>query len=245
MSDIESTVDKFQLRHHFRFGKECLGAEWKDNGWNMHRGSQAYMGTFVHNYPNFVMLSVVPTRIPTFELRVHADSLQVRANTFPAFNSVIYAIEVQVAYISQALIKPILDDYASTIEVNAEAEERSVRGLDDELSVTVFSAGCSNWYINKAGRNSAAWPGLASTFWRATMFPRWKEFVMEGGSVWWPFRKAVRVLSRRSSLVVLAALAVVAGRLLASPVSVYKSVLATFSPANLPEMREKIKMLFR
>lgn len=35
MPDIESTVDKFQLRHHFRFGKECLGAEWKDNGWNV------------------------------------------------------------------------------------------------------------------------------------------------------------------------------------------------------------------
>ena len=33
--DIESTVDKFQLRHHFRFGKECLGAEWQDDGWNV------------------------------------------------------------------------------------------------------------------------------------------------------------------------------------------------------------------
>lgn len=167
-------------------------------------------------------------------------------NTFPAFNSVIYAIEVQVAYISQALIKPILDDYASTIEVDAEAEESCVRGLDDELSVTVFSAGCSNWYINKAGRNSAAWPGLASTFWKATMFPRWKDFVMEGGSVWWPFRKAVRVLSRRSSLVVLAVLAAAAGRLLASPGSVPDSVLAILRRVNLPKgSMEKMKMLFR
>ena len=32
-ADIESTVDKFQLRHHFRFGMECFGAEWKNNGW--------------------------------------------------------------------------------------------------------------------------------------------------------------------------------------------------------------------
>lgn len=166
-------------------------------------------------------------------------------NTFPAFNSVIYAIEVQVAYISQALIKPILDDYASIIEVDAEAEERFVRGLDDELSVTVFSAGCSNWYINKAGRNSAAWPGLASTFWKATMFPRWKDFVMEGGSAWWPLQKAVRILSRRSPLVLLAALAVVAGRLLASPASAPNSVLRIFSRANIPKVSMKRIKMFR
>lgn len=34
-TDIESTVDKFQLRPHFRFGKECLGAEWKSGGWTV------------------------------------------------------------------------------------------------------------------------------------------------------------------------------------------------------------------
>lgn len=119
-------------------------------------------------------------------------------------------------------MKPILDGYASTIEVSADAEENFVQNLDEELSTTVFSAGCSNWYINKAGRNSAAWPGLASTFWKATLFPRWKDFVMEGGSVWWPFRRVARNLWRRSGLITLAVLGVVIGPLFASRGSVPK-----------------------
>lgn len=35
LSDIESTVDKFDLRRHFRFGVECLGAEWQNGGWDV------------------------------------------------------------------------------------------------------------------------------------------------------------------------------------------------------------------
>ncbi|CRK46610.1 hypothetical protein BN1723_007168 [Verticillium longisporum] len=42
--------------------------------WEEHRGAQAYMGTFVHNHPNFAILY--------------------GPNTFPAFNSIIYSIEV-------------------------------------------------------------------------------------------------------------------------------------------------------
>lgn len=35
LTDIESTVDKFQLRHHFNFRQECLGAEWQGGGWTV------------------------------------------------------------------------------------------------------------------------------------------------------------------------------------------------------------------
>lgn len=148
-------------------------------------------------------------------------------------------------YIANVLIKPILDDYARTIEVDAGAEEKFVRDLDDELSVTVFSAGCSNWYINKAGRNSAAWPGLASTFWKATMFPRWKDFVMEGGSAWWPVRRVARNLSRRSFPIMVAVLAVIGGNFLTSSDSVPGSAHTFFSHLEFPEVSmEWIKMLF-
>lgn len=216
-----------------------------DEQWDMHRGAQAYMGTFVHNYPNFAMLLVAPLMNMSIPF-LTSDVLPFRfgPNTFPAFNSVIFAIEVQVDYISNVLIKPILDNYASVIEVDAQAEEKFVRHLDEELSGTVFSAGCSNWYINKAGRNSAAWPGLAASFWKATMFPRWKDFVMEGGSVWWPLRKVMRNLSRRPSLIVLAALAAVAGKDLISSGSVSKSAYAFFSHLEFPAISvESVKML--
>ncbi|KAM0276076.1 hypothetical protein ACHAQH_007095 [Verticillium albo-atrum] len=110
-----------------------------------HRGAQAYIGTFVHNHPNFAILLV---------------------------NSVMYSIKVQVDYIANILVKPIINGYASTIEVGPEPEEAFMRDLDGVLAETVFAAGCSNWYINSAGRNSAAWPDLAATFYKATFFPK-------------------------------------------------------------------------
>lgn len=113
-------------------------------------------------------------------------------NTFPAFNSVIFSVEVQVAYIANTLIKPIIDGYADVIEVKKSAEDNSVQTLDRVLNNEVFSSGCSNWYINKSGRNSAAWPGLASTFWKETYFTRWDDFKMEGGSKMWLLRRAWR-----------------------------------------------------
>ncbi|KAM5352841.1 hypothetical protein ACJ41O_005563 [Fusarium nematophilum] len=148
--------------------------------WEKHRGAQAYMGTFVHNFPNLAILF--------------------GPNTFPAFNSVIYAIEVQVSYIASVLVKPILDGYTSVLEVKEEAEEKFVQDLDAVLAETVFAAGCSNWYINQAGRNSAAWPGLAVTFWHATRFPKWADFTFTGGSSLWVLRKMRRGLGSVSPL---------------------------------------------
>ncbi|KAH8743316.1 hypothetical protein BGZ57DRAFT_946387 [Hyaloscypha finlandica] len=143
--------------------------------WGKKNGAQAYMGTFVHNYPNFGILF--------------------GPNTFPAFNSVIFSVEVQVEYVAKTLISPILDRYADVVEVKAEAEEKFIKDLDGILEHTVFSAGCSNWYINSAGRNSASWPGLASTFWKAAFFPRWRDFEMSGGSRTWLLHKVLRSLS--------------------------------------------------
>jgi hypothetical protein len=128
-------------------------------------------------------------------------------NTFPAFNSVIYAIEVQVAYITSVLVKPVIDGYADVIEVKQDAEESFIQDLDKKLGETVFSAGCSNWYINKAGRNSAAWPGLAVTFWQATFFPKWNHFLMTGGSPFWIIRRTWRNLKSISSRTWLALIA--------------------------------------
>ncbi|KAF4994132.1 hypothetical protein FDECE_13232 [Fusarium decemcellulare] len=159
------------------------GVELQDQ-WSRRRGAQAYMGTFVHNMPNFAILF--------------------GPNTFPAFNSVIYAIEVQVAYIASVLVKQVIDGYADVIEVKQDAEESFIQDLDRELGETVFSAGCSNWYINKAGRNSAAWPGLAVTFWQATFFPKWNDFLMTGGSTLWLIRKTWRKLKNASPLIWLA-----------------------------------------
>lgn len=108
-------------------------------------------------------------------------------------------------------MKPVLDGYADVLEVTAEAEEQFVQDLDAELAQTVFAAGCSNWYINQAGRNSAAWPGLAVTFWHATRFPKWADFSCKGGSSFWVLRRIRRALTSQSLLVWLGFLAMMVG----------------------------------
>jgi hypothetical protein len=90
-----------------------------------------------------------------------------------------------VDYIAKTLFRPLLDGRAANVEVKEGAEEEFVAGIDEELTGTVFSANCSNWYINEEGRNSASWPGFASTFWYRTLFPKWNDFVLEGGSISW------------------------------------------------------------
>ncbi|KAG8158441.1 hypothetical protein KVR01_011563 [Diaporthe batatas] len=153
------------------------GVAIKDQ-WESDRGAQAYMGTFVHNFPNFGILF--------------------GPNTFPAFNSVIYAVEVQVEYLAKTLFKTVIDDYADVMEVKEEAETHFVTELDKTLAKTVFNSGCINWYMNSAGRNSASWPGMASSFWRATFFPRWRDFALQGGSPTWVLQRAVRSLRNTS-----------------------------------------------
>lgn len=164
------------------------GVAIKDQ-WESKKGAQAYMGTFVHNFPNFGMLF--------------------GPNTFPAFNSVIYAVEVQVDYLTKTLFKTVIDGYADVVEVREEAEAHFVTELDKTLATTVFNSGCNNWYINSAGRNSASWPGMASSFWRATFFPRWGEFALEGGNAAWIARRALRHIKMASTWIWLAVIFVV------------------------------------
>ncbi|KAL1877871.1 hypothetical protein Daus18300_002224 [Diaporthe australafricana] len=155
------------------------GVAIKDQ-WESKKGAQAYYGTFVHNFPNFGMLF--------------------GPNTFPAFNSVIYAVEVQVDYLAKTLFKTVIDGYADVMEAKEEAETHFVDELDKTLAKTVFNSGCNNWYMNSSGRNSASWPGMASTFWRATFFPRWGDFALEGGNAGWPLRRTLRNIKNASFL---------------------------------------------
>lgn len=146
--------------------------------WASKMGAQAYMGTFVHNFPNFGMLF--------------------GPNTFPAFNSVIYSVEVQVEYLAKTLFKTVIDGYADVLEVKEEAETEFVTELDKTLAKTVFNSGCTNWYMNAAGRNSASWPGMASSFWRATFFPRWGDFTLQGGNAVWLLWRILRIVRTTS-----------------------------------------------
>lgn len=149
-----------------------------NNQWNECRGAQAYLGTYVHNFPNLAIIF--------------------GPNTFPANNSALFAVETQVDYTIKSLFKPLIDRRADVIEVKQSAEDRETQAIHHGLNKTVFAGDCSNWYIGKHGRNAASWPGLARSFWWATYFPDWSAFNMSGGSRLWRLRKLSRTLFTKS-----------------------------------------------
>jgi hypothetical protein len=105
---------------------------------------------------------------------------------------------VQIEYVARTLLKPLIDQKASMIEVKATAENQWVNDIHRQLKGSVFEAGCSNWYINEHGRNAASWPGYASTYWKETCIPHPGVFVKKGGSMLWFFRTLSRWLRTTS-----------------------------------------------
>ncbi|KAF4549238.1 Pyridine nucleotide-disulfide oxidoreductase-like protein 9 [Elsinoe fawcettii] len=166
---------------------KSLEQQWKEC-----RGAQAYLGTFVHNFPNMAILF--------------------GPNTFPANNSALYACEVQIDYAAKALVKPLLQGRARTIEVKETVENQTTNDIQLKLQSSVFSGRCTNWYIGEFGRNAASWPGLAIEFWIATLFPNWKAFKMNGGSRFWFLHRMRLVGPQVLSIVAVAATAAMVTR---------------------------------
>ena len=170
--DIIVLATGFQVAQ-FLTPMDITGAHGRslEQQWNECRGAQAYLGTYVHNFPNLAILF--------------------GPNTFPANNSALFACETQVNYAVQTLFKPLLDSRAEIIQVKQAAEDRETQAVHQGLQKTVFAGDCSNWYIGAHGRNAASWPGRAISFWWKTWFPDFNAFNMEGGSKLWRL-KAMR-----------------------------------------------------
>ncbi|KAH8585503.1 monooxygenase [Bisporella sp. PMI_857] len=145
--------------------------------WDQCQGAQAYMGSFVHNFPNFAILF--------------------GPNTFPAHNSALFTCEVQVEYVTRALMAPLIDRRASIIEIKESAETRWVNDIDASLQGSVFSAGCTNWYINEFGRNAASWPD--SSLWPLHTVKRWLITWGYGKTQWLIFGALLAVLSGKQN----------------------------------------------
>lgn len=188
--DIIVLATGFQVSE-FLVPMDIRGADGRSlhQQWRESRGAQAYLGTYVHNFPNLAILF--------------------GPNTFPANNSALFACETQVDYAIRSLFTPLLDHRADVIEVKQTVEDTTTNAIHKQLADTVFSADCSNWYIGQFGRNAASWPGLARDFWFSTYFPDWSAFNTAGGSALWPVY-ALRRLIVTKPLRTLAIVAVIA-----------------------------------
>ena len=109
---------------------------------------QAYKGTTVAGYPNLFFL--------------------VGPNTGLGHTSIVFIIESQIAYVLDAL-RTMRRRGARTLEVREEAQSAYNAELDRMTEGTVWvSGGCTSYYIDRNGHNSALWPTYTWPFRRRT-----------------------------------------------------------------------------
>jgi cyclohexanone monooxygenase len=117
-----------------RGGRE-LGEAWRD-------GAEAYLGLTVPGFPNFFMLY--------------------GPNTNLGHNSIIYMLESQVQHVMRCRAA-MRAAGAATAEVEATPHRRFNARLQRCLAHTVWQ-GCSSWYLDRHGHNSANWPGFTFSY---------------------------------------------------------------------------------
>jgi cation diffusion facilitator CzcD-associated flavoprotein CzcO len=111
-------------------------------------GMQAYKGTAMANFPNLFFL--------------------VGPNTGLGHSSMVYMIESQINYVSDA-IATMRRQGLVTVEVRREVQHRYNRDLQAKLSRTVWmTGGCASWYLDKHGNNTTLWPDFTWEFRRQT-----------------------------------------------------------------------------
>jgi cation diffusion facilitator CzcD-associated flavoprotein CzcO len=121
------------------------GGRTLDERW---QGSpRAHLGTTVPGFPNLFML--------------------LGPNTGLGHSSMVYMIESQVAYVIDAL-RTMKARGADVSEVREDVAERYNRALDERMQGTVWTTGCSSWYLDDTGRNATLWPDWTFAFRRRT-----------------------------------------------------------------------------
>jgi hypothetical protein len=76
-------------------------------------------------------------------------------------------IEAQIAYALDA-IETMARRNLQSVEVRAEAQDAYNANLQRQMGHTVWTSGCSSWYLDANGKNAALWPDFTFIFRRKT-----------------------------------------------------------------------------
>jgi cation diffusion facilitator CzcD-associated flavoprotein CzcO len=121
----------------FMFPMEITGAGARDLREYWSGGAHAHLGMTVPGFPNmFIMYG---------------------PNTNTSGGSIVFYLEMQAAYIRQAL-QAVRARRAGAIDVRPEVEAASDRALQGRFAGTAWTQ-CDSWYRNSQGRIVANWPG--------------------------------------------------------------------------------------
>ncbi|MFI7702608.1 flavin-containing monooxygenase [Nonomuraea sp. NPDC049480] len=110
-------------------------------------GAEAFLGICVSGFPNLFLM--------------------VGPNSGLAHTSMIFMIEDQARYISQALRR--LDRGVRSLDVDLTVQRKFNSALHRRLQSSVWSlGGCRSWYLDQAGINRVLWPNSTVSYWWRT-----------------------------------------------------------------------------
>jgi cation diffusion facilitator CzcD-associated flavoprotein CzcO len=108
------------------------------------RGSpRAFLGTTVTGFPNLFLL--------------------MGPNTGLGHSSVVLMLESQIAHVLGA-VRFMRKNAVAALEPRPEAQARFNAEVDEQMRGTVWTSGCSSWYLDRTGRNSTLWPRSVGAF---------------------------------------------------------------------------------
>lgn len=110
-------------------------------------GAFAYLGTTIPSFPNLFLIT--------------------GPNTGLGHTSMVYMMEAQFTYILGAL-RAMRKSDAGALEVRPEAASAFAAEMQSMTKETVWSSGCSSWYLDAQGRNTSVWPTFTWKFKKRT-----------------------------------------------------------------------------
>lgn len=134
-------------------GGEALRDRWS-------AGPEAYRGVAVAGFPNLFFLY--------------------GPNTNLGHNSILFMLECQFGYVLQCVERMARLGLRS-LEVKPGAMAGYNRGLQKELTGTVWATGCGNWY-GEGKHITANWPGSTVRYWRETCRADFRDFLELGAA---------------------------------------------------------------
>jgi cation diffusion facilitator CzcD-associated flavoprotein CzcO len=121
-------------------------------------GAEAYFGITVAGFPNFFMLYGPNSNL------VH--------------NSTVYMIEGQIRYVVACLAR-LARDGIGTMELKKEIQERFNARIQRRLQKSIWSKGCTSWYLTDQGKVTTNWPGYSFVFRLRTRSPNWDDYSVQ------------------------------------------------------------------
>ena len=88
-------------------------------------------------------------------------------NTGPGHTAVLIYQEAQYEYVAR-FTEQLLKDGAKYFDVKEKVQNDQFDSFQDRMKDGSWLSGCSSWYLNEDGTNTAMWPGFSFEYVRKT-----------------------------------------------------------------------------